>query len=121
MYAKDLKVNDKLAIVRYGNRGVVSSQGVYTVVKADKMKVVMKRDGDGYERIWSVKKDCELGEHGYHSASLITVRDLAECEANRIIKVAKANLYRDIETAAKNNNLEAIEKAVAELKHLLGA
>lgn len=56
-----LKVGQKVSVWYPGYRGVQAFQGDYTVVKADKTKVVVQHIAEGYERKFSVRRQVEIG------------------------------------------------------------
>jgi cation transport regulator ChaC len=115
---RDLKVGDKVAI----NSSSVFAQRGYVVTKADKMKVVLTR-GDNYERVYSVKRNCELAtatRKYVDRYTYIITEDQAEAQAQAHLKRQNIDAaYRKVEGAANSKNIEALRTAMAELETLL--
>jgi hypothetical protein len=99
-----------------------TSQGVYVVAKANKMKVVLKRESDGYERHWSVKRDTELATEGRKYVDrytwLETVEDMEARNVARIRETARRNAWADVEKAAAGHSMPRLELALEALKAL---
>jgi hypothetical protein len=113
-----LQVGQKVAVARYGS-WTIMSEGVYIVAKADKVKVVVKRESDGYERTFSVKKGTEKGSTRYHSAFLESIED-------RDARIVKKNAENEVrlawskaEQAAQSKNISALRQAMADLELLV--
>ena len=117
-YAK-LAVGQEVAICRTGSWRTMS-EGVYTVVKADKMKVVLRRASDGYQRTFSVKRRVELGksESRYNSAYLETVADMQQREASYAAERDRKQAWTDAEQAARNKDLNALRVLVAKIEQM---
>ena len=114
MQLSTLRVNDEVAVVRHGSWNTIT-QGVYVVAKVDKVKVVLKRKSDGYERIFSVKTGLEKGSSRYHSASIESVERMearmkAQDKERRI-----RDAWKTLEAAASQKNFPAAEAALAEI------
>ena len=118
---RELNVGDKVTVARYRNFGGVSLQGIYDVVKVDKMKVVLRRESDGYERVFSVKTGIEKGSSRYKSAIIESLEDNDEREVQRA-QLAKLNeSWTNVQNAAGRKNLKDLELAVAALKTTMEA
>lgn len=114
-----LKVGDKVAIARQGSWSIYS-EGVYTVIKVDKVKVVVKRDDDGIERVFSVKRRCEMNAaNSYQHRYLESVEDMQAQEAQYKKKNDISRAWKNIEIASKSKNLGDLRIAVANLEDLL--
>jgi hypothetical protein len=112
-----LVVGQRVSIVaNYG------SQGVYVVTKANKMKVVLNRETDGYERHWSVKRDVELPANGRKWVDRYTRLETIEEMERRTLaaraETARRNAWLDVEKAACSKNMPALELALEVLKAL---
>ena len=122
MYGLDytkVKAGDKVAVARMGSWHT-HSEGVYTVVKADKMKIVIQRESDGYERTFSVKRKCELGkENSWRSAYLESVEDKEARDARLQKEREVRDAWKQAEQAAANKNLSALKQALADLEVLV--
>ena len=72
-----LAVGQSVAVSRFGSR-FIHNEGVYTVAKVNKVKVILARDTDGYVRTFSVKTRKELGAlaYKYFEAFIESVSDL---------------------------------------------
>ena len=113
----ELTVGSKVAVARPGNWRT-HSEGVYTVVKVDKVKVVVSRVSDGHTRTFSVKRRCELPANSFRNAYLETVE---EQEARELLNDAERNLRRTwekVEQAGRSKDLVALKAVVAELTAL---
>ena len=115
-----LKVGQEVAIARTGTWRIFS-EGVYTVVKANKLKVVVRRNSDGYERTFSVKRKCEMSqEASYRAAYLESVEDMRLREAQYAAQRDRASAWTAAEQAARDKNLAALREAVAKLEQFAG-
>jgi len=108
---RTLKLNDEVSIVRYGSWSA-RSEGIYVVAKADKMKVVLKRKTDGYERTFSVKTNIEKGASRYHSSAVETIADMERREFNLKREQELRNAWKTLEAAASQKNLAAADAAI---------
>lgn len=113
-----LKVGQEVAIARVGSWRVFS-EGVYTVVKVDKIKIVLRRNSDNYERTFSVKRKCEMGRGDpWRSSYLESVEDMEKREAQYAAERDRASAWSTAEQAARDKNLAALQEAVAKLTRL---
>ena len=118
----ELQVGQRVAIGRYGSWGNVSSQGVYVVAKVDKMKAVLRREGDGHERTWSVKRNEEFkkysnGEKYVERNTFIeTVESMEERNERRRRETVLVGLWKDLEKAAERKNVAEAEAVLAKIK-----
>lgn len=116
------KVGDTVSVARYGSWNVMS-QGTYLVVKADKVKVVLQRVSDGYERTFSVRTGLEKSKlkssYVDRNTFVETVAEMEAREARVNAERARKQAWNNVEAAAKNNNLEALREAVAALEALV--
>ena len=112
-----LKVDDEVAVFHHGS-WTTHSEGAYIVAKADKMKVVLKRKGDGYERTFSVKTRLEKGATKYHSPMIETIAEMqarnTELEKERNIRDA----WTTLKEAVSQKNIAAAEAALAHIQLL---
>ena len=114
-----IKVNDEVSVVRHGSWSA-RSEGVYVAAKVDKMKVVLKRKTDGYERIFSVKTQQEKGSNRYHTASIETIAEMEKREAAQAKDHAIRCGWKDLELAVSQKNLAAVGEALAHINSLQG-
>jgi hypothetical protein len=118
----ELQVGQRVAVSRWG-MWHATTQGVYIVAKANKLKVVLKRESDGYERTWSVKRNTEMPIHkgGYVDDS--TFIESIEAMNARAAKMQKererADAWANAEKAAKDKNLPALRRALAGIELLV--
>lgn len=113
-----LAVGDKVAIARTGSWSIMN-EGVYTVVKVNKMVVVVRREADGYERTFSVKRRCETSStNRYRSAFLETVDAQEAREESRKKEREYRQSWADLERAALNRDLAAAKALVAKLESM---
>ena len=113
-----LKVGDEVAVARSGS-WMVHSEGVYTVAKVDKLKVVVRRKSDNYERVFSVKRRCEMGkENSYRSAYLEPVADKEARERKMERERDVRRAWSDAEQAGRNKDMVALRAALALLDAL---
>ena len=114
-----LKVGDEVSVARTGSWDT-RSEGVYVVVKANKMKVVVQRKGDGYERSFSVKRRCESGASDrWRSAYLETVADKEEREARQRRERDVKQAWAAVEQAGRNKSVDSLREALHTLAKLV--
>ena len=119
----ELQVGQRVAISRWGNWRA-TSQGIYIVAKVNKLKVVLKRESDGYERVWSVKRNVEIGTYGVGKGEKYVERNtfiesIESMEARNVKRQHEAmvnGLWRDVEEAAKRKNMTALKDLIAQLE-----
>ena len=111
-----LKVGDVVAVARYRTWNI-SNQGIYVVVKVDKIKVVVQRVGDNYERSFSVRKRYELGVLAAlrNDTFLEAVEDQTAREELRRRDTEIANMWRQAESAAAQRNFDKLKSMVDQL------
>ena len=110
-----LKVGDEVSVARTGSWDT-RSEGVYVVVKANKMKVVVQRKGDGYERSFSVKRRCESGASDrWRSAYLETVADKEQREARQQRERDVKYAWAAVEQAGRDKNVSQLREALHSL------
>ena len=105
---------EQVAVSRHGNE-MTHNEGLYTVVKANKMKVVLKRDSDGHTREFSVKRRVELGrsEFPWSRAFIETLKDLNEREEQYKKTREIKHTWALLEEAAQRKNLDTVKALVA--------
>lgn len=116
-----LKVGDEVHIARTGTWEAMSI-GFFTVIKADKLKVILQRVNNDYQMRFSVKTgDCWNDREGKYEYSSCWVES-AEVGKDRISKRnAKAelnNAWRELEKAVESKNIEQIKAKLAEVEKL---
>lgn len=116
----ELKVGDKVGIARNGSWSV-RSEGVYVVAKADKVKVVLQRESDKYERTFSAKTGDEKGSTKYRSAFLETVEAQEARNKAQAREQEVQTAWRALEAAVAKKDLGEVAKATALIKSLQGA
>lgn len=122
---KSLQVGQKVSIARaswgVGTHYIVS-QGVYVVEKADRVKVVLRRESDGHKRVWSLKHNAEVvqaydGKKKIERGTFIeSIEDMVEREKKAALARDKKRMWSDIEQAAQNKDIVALRRALAELE-----
>lgn len=115
---KDVKVGDRVAVARSGSWST-HSEGVYRVVKADRVKLILQRESDQYQRIFSVKKNREMGPDTYRAAFLESIEEMEQRQAALAHRRALTEAWGLVQTAAGNCNIEQLDSATASLKRLL--
>lgn len=114
-----LKVGDQVAVAYPGGWSIMN-QGVYRVVKANKMKVIVERITDGYLREFSVKRRCEMGAlDRFRAAYLETVAEQEARIERRQQEAAKRQAWSAVEQAARDKDFTALQKAMAVLESRL--
>lgn len=112
-----LKVGDKVAIV---GTSIFPSRG-FTVTKVNKMKAVLVRDG--YERHFSVKRNCEVKTptrtYVDRYTSIITEADAEEMAQKHLASQKRDAAFRKVREVAETKNIEALRTAMAELEALI--
>lgn len=114
-YSK-LAVGEEVAVSRSGNWRT-HNEGVYTVVKANKLKIVLQRVSDGYTREFSVKRRVELGkmETRWSSPFIETVADMEKREAQYAAERDRKQAWSDLEQAARDRSPAKVREAMAKL------
>ena len=113
-----LKVGDQVAVARSGNWNI-QNQGIYTVVKANKIKIVVQRNSDGYERSFSVKRGCEVGSDSrWESAFIEPVEEQKKRIAKREHEASIRMQWSKMESAVANKDLAALKALITELDAL---
>jgi hypothetical protein len=112
----ELTVGQEVAVSRSGNWRT-HNEGVYKVVKANKLKVVVQRISDGYIREFSVKRGVELGksETRWSSPFIETVAEMQRREATYAAERDRKQAWADAEQAARNKDLDALKDIVDRL------
>lgn len=114
-----LKVGDDVAVARTGSWDT-HCEGTYTVTKTNKMKIVVQRKSDGYERVFSVKRRCELSATSrYHSAFLESVEDQQTRQAKKAAERELRNTWKLAENAATNKDLATLRQLVDKLAEIV--
>lgn len=109
----DLKVGDKVGVIKHGSWGNTSQQGVYTVTKCNGTVCEITRDSDGYIRTFSNRTGCEKRSYGgtdsqYNTAQLISL-DRYEALTDQRKHAAKiAGLWQDATEAVSRKNTVAL-------------
>ena len=113
-----LKEGDHVAVACHGNWNI-SSQGFYIVKKANKVRIIVARERDGYEREFSTRTGVEKGSERYRSAFIETVADQqSRTEANKYTQSVLA-AWSLVEEAGKRKNFAALIATTNALKLLL--
>ena len=115
-----LKVGDEVSIARTGSWSI-HSDGIYKVVKINKIKVFVQRVSDGYERVFSVKRRCEAGASDrYRSAYLESVETKRARDAQQQREREVRSAWAAVEQAGRDKNISKLRQAVADLELLIG-
>ena len=110
-----LKVNDRVAVARSGNWNV-HSEGIYVVKKANKVRIILGRESDGYEREFSTKIGTEKGASRYRSPFIESVADKVARDKAEAEKHAERAAWELVGKMAKDCNLAGLKEAVAALE-----
>lgn len=123
MYGLDyrtLKVGDEVGVVSSSSGYGLRNIGVYVVAKIDKIKVVVRRASDGYEKVFSIKKGYQMGED-----TSVFQRQWLEPVADFKARVARDEKAKSIRSAwmvvascASQFKLEELKAAIAKLEEL---
>jgi len=114
-----LKVGDRVAIARFGS-WLTSSQGAYLVKNVNKVRVVVARETDGYERTFSTRTGVEKGSERYHSAFIETIAEMeARAAADQKTRDFTA-AWAAVEKAAGQKDYTALMASVISLETVLG-
>lgn len=114
-----LKVGDQVAVARSGGWSIMN-EGVYRVVKVNKVKVVVERVSDGYQREFSVKRRCEMKSNDHYRAGYLETVAAQEARIEaREREAAVRNAWRKVETAAAQRDLNTLRQSVAALEALV--
>jgi uncharacterized protein YceH (UPF0502 family) len=114
-----LKEGQYVAVSRTGNWRT-HNEGVYRVVKANKLKVVLERQVDGYTREFSVKRRVELGknESRWSSPFIEAVADMEKREAQYAAERDRKQTWSEAEQAARDKDLAKLKVIVAKLEQM---
>ena len=111
-----LQAGQEVSIARSGNWST-SSQGVYKVIKVNKIKVVLERE-DGVQREFSVKTKKELGV-SYDSKSFIeTLGDKLKRDAEQYKQQKLGIAWVNLQQAVLGKDFKKIKQSIAELENL---
>lgn len=114
-----LAVGQEVAVSRSGNWRT-HNEGVYKVVKANKLKVTLERVSDGYVREFSVKRRVELGkmESRWSSPFIESVAEMQRREAVYAAERDRKQAWADAEQAARDKDLTKLKVIVAKLEQM---
>lgn len=111
-----LSIGQEVSVARHGNWST-SSEGVYKVIKLDKVKLVLERE-DGVQRSFSVKTKKELGV-SYDSRSFVeTLGDKLKRDEQNYREQNINNAWVNLQQAAKGKDLDKIKQSIVELEQL---
>lgn len=114
-----LREGDQVAVSRVGS-WTINNEGIYTVSKANKVKVVLTRTSDGYTREFSIKRRVELGRTETHrsSAFIESLDDFSK--RNEFYKKERelAQTWKSAEDAARTKDLTVLKELVAKLENM---
>ena len=111
-----LQVGNEVAVARHATTRV-NSEGIYTVIKANKMQVVIQRKHDGHERTFSVKRHCECNAANPSRSAFIEAVADKQARDNMYANAAKLRTaWEDVSEAAGSKNLAALQQAMAALQ-----
>ena len=112
-----LAVGQSVAVSRFGRR-FIHNEGLYTVAKVNKVKVILARDTDGYVREFSVKTRKELGAlaYKYLETFIEPVSDFQAREEKYQKERDVKTLWVGAEQAARDKNLDTLKDLVAKLE-----
>jgi len=116
-----LTVGQKVAIAHCSSFGTISNQGVYVVSKVNKLKVALTRESDGYERLFSIKRDAEIRDYGvetsYDKRSFIETVEEQNARKEALAKKTEISLiWKKASEAVESRNLTELKLLVAELE-----
>jgi len=111
-----LAVGDRVSVA-YRFSWNTRSQGVYTVVKANKMVIELARESDGYLRKFSVKRGEEMGVNSARSY-IESIADMEQREAQLAAERAVRDTWVAAEKAAQKKDLTALRAIVDQLAAL---
>lgn len=120
MKLSELVVGQQVAVGGHGG-GRIMNLGIYTVVKANKLKIVLERVGDGYVREFSIKRGVELGNKARGAARspfIESVEDLHRREAAYAAERDRKDVWMAAEQAAREKDLAKLKDMVSKLEHM---
>ena len=107
----NIQVGQQVAVASYGN-----NQGFYTVVKANKVRIIVKRDTDLYERTFSTKTGLELNSGAFRPAFLESVEDQQRRNQADFEIQRQRDLWSKAHRAVEVKDIDTLESVIAELK-----
>lgn len=111
-----LSIGQEVAVTLCNNWST-SSQGIYKVIKLDKVKLVLERE-DGVQRSFSVKTKKELGV-SYDSRSFVeTLGDKLKRDAEQYRQQKLGIAWVNLQRAAQSKDLNKIKQSLTELENL---
>ena len=119
-FQNTLKAGDVVSVARTGGHGI-QSQGLYRVVKANKVKIVVARETDGYVREFSARRNAELSvtSSAYSYAFLEPVIDSMNRAAKHLAKQQQNGAWKSAEKAAQSKDISQLRAALAALEALV--
>ena len=121
---KTYVVGSKVGVIKHGHT-MTSTQGIYTVTKSNKIRVHLVRDGDGYERIFSVKTGIENSPwcDRYSTPSIVSIEEYERYVAinDRTVKIN--NMWTKMQSASQRRPskeaLQMIKDAIEALEEVI--
>ena len=112
-----LKSGTRVAVAEHG-RWNTHSQGFYAVTNANKTRIIIKRESDGYERTFSTRTGLEKGSDRYRSAFIESVEDQQARidERNHVAKINAA--WEEVNSAVNNKDSNAVYAALEKVKQI---
>ena len=117
---ESVKVGQVVSVANSGG-WTTRSEGLYTVVKANKLRVEVCRNTDAYKRTFSVKRGVELCGAGYknHRVYLETPESAAARDARTKLEQERKNAWAVVESATARRNYAAVQEAMDALSRVL--
>ena len=112
-----LNIGDKVGVACHGS-WAVRSEGIYAVVKKDKVKIVVQRESDKYERTFNIKSKTESGRGQFRTAFLETVEEQEQRDKTQAHEAAVRNAWHELGAAVGHKSVERTNAAIAHLKEL---
>ena len=103
------KVGDQVGVARMGSWDM-HNEGIYEIMKINKMVCELERVSDSYGRTFSVKTGVEKGRDRFHSAVIETVEEQKQRAAVKQHRINVSNLWFNLSSAVSSKNLTEIEE-----------
>lgn len=120
MDVRTLDVGDQVAVFRPLRRGNILNLGTCKVTKKNKVRIVLTRETDGYEFVFSAKSSDRILSGGGrdYETSVLPVEVAERHEEQQIKSAEKALHFRNLEIAAARRNLDECKELIAKIEEL---
>lgn len=119
MDVRTLNVGDTVAVFKPLRRGNIQNFGACRVTKKNKVRIVLTRDADGYEFVFSARHGDRISKWGRdYETSVMPVKVAERYEEKQTKSAMKALHFRNLEIAAARGSLAECKDLIAKIEEL---